>query len=160
MNPDTTAPDTTATDTTATDTRVRTPARLRASDADRQQTVHELQDAASRGLLTPDEAGERMAAAYAAQHLDELPALTADLPPVAPPAPTAPGWRALSTLLLLQVRAGFAYLTADGLRSRRALAAIAVLLLILGGLVAIAVAGLGDGGGPGGPAGFGGGHRH
>jgi Domain of unknown function (DUF1707) len=59
---------------------VPTPTRLRASDADRQQTVHELQDAAVRGLLTPDEAGERMAAAYA-----------------------------------------------DGLRSRRALAAIAVL---------------------------------
>ena len=148
------------TDTTATDTRVPTPARLRASDADREQTVKELQDAASRGLLSPDEAGERMAAAYAAQHLDELPVLTADLSPVVPPAPAAPGWRALATLLLLQVRAGFAYLTADGLRSRRALAAIAVLLMVLGGLVALMFTGLGDGGGPGGPAGFGGGHRH
>src|SRR3954447_4861173 len=147
------------TDTTATETRMQTPARQRASDADRQRTVHELQDAASRGLLTPDEAGERMAAAYAAQHLDELPALTADLPPVAPPAPTAPGWRALVTLLLLQVRAGFAHLTADGWRSRRALAAIAVLLVLLGGLVALVFAGLGDGGALGGPAGFGGGHR-
>jgi hypothetical protein len=146
------------TDTTATD--VPTPARLRASDADREQTVKELQDAASRGLLSPDEAGERMAAAYAAQHLDELPVLTADLSPVVPPAPAAPGWRALATLLLLQVRAGFAYLTADGLRSRRALAAIAVLLMVLGGLVALVFTGLGDGGGPGGPAGFGGGHRH
>ena len=145
--------------TTDTDTRVPTPTRLRASDADRQQTVHELQDAAVRGLLTPDEAGERMAAAYAAQHLDELPVLTADLPPVVPPAPAAPGWRALITLLL-QVRAGFAHLTADGLRSRRALAAIAVLLVLLGGLVAFVFAGLGDGGAPGGPAGFGGGHRH
>src|SRR3954452_24893477 len=106
-------------DTSPTDTLQPAPPRLRASDTDRQQTVHLLQDAAARGLLTPDEAGERMAAAYAAQHLDELPAVTADLPPVAPPAPTAPGWRALSTLLLLQVRAGFAYLTADGLRSRR-----------------------------------------
>src|SRR4051794_32974972 len=57
---------------TATDTRVPTPIRLRASDVDRQQTVHELQDAASRGLLTPDETGERMAAASAAQHVDEL----------------------------------------------------------------------------------------
>jgi hypothetical protein len=97
-----------------------------------------------------------MAAAYAAQHLDELPPLTVDLPPVAPPAPTAPGWRALITLLLLQVRAGFAYLTADGLRSRRALAAMAVLLVVLAGLVTLVIAGDGDGDG-GGPGGFGGG---
>src|SRR3954469_6414370 len=148
-------------DTTATDTDVPTPSRLRASDTDRQQTVHELQDAASRGLLTPDEAGERMATAYAAQHLDELPALTADLPPVAPAAPTAPGWRALVTLLLLQVRAGVAYLTADGWRSRRALAALAVLLVVVAGLAALVFAGLGDGGGPGhfdGHGGFAGGH--
>src|SRR3954470_3726 len=97
-------------DTTASDPRAPTAPRLRASDAEGQQTVHVLQDAAARGLLTQDEAGERMAAAYAAQHLDELPPLTVDLPPVAPPAPTAPGWRALITLLLLQVRAGVAYL--------------------------------------------------
>src|SRR3954462_7465794 len=124
-------------DTSATDPRGPTAPRLRASDAERQQTVHLLQDAAARGLLTQDEAGGRMAAAYAAQHLDELPELTVDLPPVAPPAPTAPGWRALVTLLLLQVRAGYAHVTANGWRSRRALAAIAVLLLVLGGLVAL-----------------------
>ena len=146
-------------DITATDIRVRTPTRLRASDDDRQQTVHELQDAASRGLLTPDEAGERMAAAYAAQHLDELPTLTADLPAAVAPAPVAPGWRALLTLLVLQARAGYAYLTADGWRSRRALAAMAVLLVVLGGLVALVVLQSGDAG-PGGPAGFGAGHRH
>jgi hypothetical protein len=141
-------------DTTDTDTLAPTATRLRASDTDRQRTVHLLQDAAARGLLTQDEAGERMAAAHAAQHLDELPPLTADLPPVAPPAPTAPGWRALITLLLLRVRADVAYLTADGLRSRRALAAMAVLLVVLAGLVTLVVAALGDGGGPGG---FGGG---
>src|SRR4051795_6104159 len=147
-------------DITATDTLQRPPTRLRASDTARHQTVHVLQDAAARGLLGPDEAGERMAAAYAAQHVDELPPLTADLPPVVPPAPVAPGWRALITLLLLQLRAGFTYLTADGLRSRRALAAIAVLLVVLGGLVALMFIGFGDGGGAGGPAGFGGGHHH
>jgi len=141
-------------DTTDSDTFAPTATRLRASDTDRQRTVHLLQDAAARGLLTQDEAGERMAAAHAAQHLDELPPLTADLPPVAPPAPTAPGWRALITLLLLRVRADVAYLTADGLRSRRALAAMAVLLVVLAGLVTLVVAALGDGGGPGG---FGGG---
>jgi VIT1/CCC1 family predicted Fe2+/Mn2+ transporter len=147
--------------TDTTDTLVPPPARLRAADTDRQATVHLLQDAAARGLLTPDEAGERMAAAYAAQHLDELPPLTADLPPMTPPAPAAPGWRGLLTLLVLQIRAGFAYLTANGWRSRRALAAVAVLVVVLGGLVALGVFGFGDVGGPGGhggPAGFGGGH--
>ena len=150
------------TDTAAGDPLAPTAIRLRASDADRQQTVQLLQDAAARGLLAQDEAGERMATAYAAQHLDELPPLTADLPAVALPAPTAPGWRALVTLLLLQVRAGYAYLTADGLRSRRALAAVAVLLVVLAGLVALVVAGFGDGGGPGfdGHGGFAGGHGH
>ena len=149
------------TDITAGDPVVPTAIRLRASDADRQQTVHVLQDAAARGLLTQDEAGERMATAYAAQHLDELPPLTVDLPPVAPPAPTAPGWRALLTLLRLQVRAGVAYLTADGWRSRRALAALAVLLVVVAGLAALVVAGFGDGGAPGhfdGHGGFAGGH--
>jgi hypothetical protein len=145
-------------DPATTGTLEPTPSRLRAADTDRLETVHVLQDAAARGLLTPDEAGDRMAAAYAAHHLDELPPLTADLPPAVAPAPAAPGWRALVTLLLLQVRAGVAHLTADGLRSRRALAAIAVLLVVLAGLVALLVAGFGDGGGPGGPAGFGGGH--
>jgi hypothetical protein len=136
-----------------------TTTRLRASDTDRQQTVQQLQEAAGRGLLTADEAGERMAAAYAAQHLDELPRLTADLPPVAPPAPSAPGWRALLTLLLLQVRAGYTYVTANGLRSRRGVAAIVVLLLVLAGLVALVALGIWDGGGEGGHAGFGAGHR-
>jgi hypothetical protein len=151
---------TTDTTATATDDLAPTPPRLRASDSDRQQTVHLLQDAAARGLLTPDEAGERMAGAYAAQHLDELPPLTADLPPVVPPAQAAPGWRALATLLLLQVRAAFAYLTANGWRSRRALAAIAVLVVVLGGLVALAVTGFGDVGGHGGPADFVDGYGH
>ena len=137
-----------------------TTTRLRAADADRQQTVDQLQEAAGRGLLTHDEVSERMSAAYAAQHLDELPPLTADLPPVAPPAPSAPGWQALLALLVLQVKAGVVYLTADGWRSRRALATIAVLLVFLGGLVALVITGLGDGGGPGVHAGFGGGHRH
>ena len=126
--------------------------------------MHLLQDAAARGLLTPDEAGERMAAAYATQHLDELPPLIADLPPVVPPPPAAPGWRALATLLLLQVRGAFPYLTANGWRSRRALAAIAVLVVVLGCLVVLTLAGFGDGGdgigGHDGPAGFGGGHSH
>jgi hypothetical protein len=157
MTTDAVATDTTATDTTATETVPPTQTRWRAADADRHRTVHELQDAVARGLLTSDEAGERMAAAYAAQHLDELPVLTADLPPAAAPTPDAPGWRLLATLALLQGRAGVAWLTANGLRSRRGLAALAVLLVVLAGLVALVVGGF-DGGG--GAHGFDGPHGH
>lgn len=118
------------------------PPRLRASDTDRHQTVSALQDAAARGLLTADEAGQRMATAYAARHLDELPGLTADLPPAPAPAPTAPGWRLLLTLAALQTRAAIATITADGLRSRRALAAMAAMLVAVAAIVALVVAGL------------------
>ncbi len=104
---------------------------FRASDADRQLTVMALQDAVSRGLLTPEEGSVRMEAAYAATHHADLPPLTADLPP-AEPAPwskwsrrgpragcrSAPGfdWRAR----------GFA--AAGTLRS-----ALTALILIIGG---------------------------
>ncbi|WP_448624308.1 DUF1707 SHOCT-like domain-containing protein [Geodermatophilus sp. URMC 64] len=117
--------------------------RIRASDADRTATVAVLHDAVSRGLLTAEEGGDRMAAALEARFLDELPALTSDLPPAA--APTAPGWRAVGSMLATQVRTELQ----GGLRSRRvAVAALAavlllVLLVTLGGL---AVHGLVDGG--------------
>src|SRR4051794_37120811 len=76
--------------------------RARASDADREAVVRTLHDAVTRGLLTLQEGDERMAAAYAARFLDDLPSLTADLPPAAPSAPVAPGWRALVLLAWLQ----------------------------------------------------------
>lgn len=81
-----------------------------------------------------------MATAYAARHLDELPALTADLPPAVVPAPTAPGWRLLLTLAVLQTRTGIATITADGLRSRRALAAMAAMVIAVAATVALVVA--------------------
>ena len=80
------------------------PPRMRASDADREAVVRILLDALARGLLTLDEGDERVAAAYAARYLDELPRLTADLPPAPATAPAAPGWRALASLIWLQVR--------------------------------------------------------
>jgi len=80
------------------------PPRMRASDADREAVVRTLLDALVRGLLTLDEGDERVAAAYSARHQDELPRLTADLPPVPASAPVAPGWRALALLTWLQVR--------------------------------------------------------
>src|SRR3954462_14604813 len=77
---------------------------LRASDADREAVVRTLHEAVVRGLLTMDECDERVAAAYAARFVRELPPLTADLPPVAAPAPVAPGWRALLAMAWLQLR--------------------------------------------------------
>ncbi|MDP9241249.1 MAG: DUF1707 domain-containing protein [Actinomycetota bacterium] len=56
-----------------------TPA-VRASDADREHFARILRAAAGEGLLTLDEADERLAAAYAARFRDELDPLTVDLP--------------------------------------------------------------------------------
>ncbi len=101
---------------------------LRASDADRADTVRVLQDAVARGLLTPDEGSERMAAAFATVHRRDLAGLTADLPP-GPSDHTAPGWRALAWLAVAQLRAT---LTVPGTgRVRPARVAIAVLLALL-----------------------------
>jgi hypothetical protein len=107
------------------------PPRLRASDADRSATVTVLQDAVARGLLGFDEGDERIAAAFATRHVDELPPLTADLP-APPPAPaTAPGWRRLGTLAGQQVRHEIRATRAAGLRSRRFLVAVLLAALLL-----------------------------
>src|SRR4051812_1254477 len=81
---------------------------VRASDADRHAVVAVLQDAFTRGLLTMEECDERVAAAYAARFVRDLPPLTADLPPAPVAAPTGPGWRALAVLAWLQLRAAIA----------------------------------------------------
>ena len=120
---------------------------LRASDADRLATVAELQDAVARGLLTPDEGGDRLAEAYAARYRHDLPPLTADLPKE-PVAPAAPGWGPLAALVMAQVRAGAAELRAGGFRSRRTLVAGIVALTLLALLVAVIV-GAFAGGSPG-----------
>ncbi len=78
---------------------------MRAADSDRAATVHVLQDAVARGLLTPDEGSDRMAAAWAAVHLRDLVPLTADLPAAPVPARTAaPGWRPLGLMAWEQAR--------------------------------------------------------
>jgi Domain of unknown function (DUF1707) len=112
---------------------------LRASDADRHAAVAQLQDAVARGLLTHDEGSERMAAAYDARHLHDLPPLLADLPePPVASCPSAPGWRALLTMLWLQLRLLVAG-SPTGRLSRRRLAVVGgivlgvVVLLVLGG---------------------------
>jgi hypothetical protein len=107
---------------------------MRAADDDRAATVHVLQDAVARGLLTPDEGSDRMAAAFAAVHLRDLAPLTADLP--APPALApagAPGWQPLGLMAWEQLRT-----TVRGAPGRPAvwvaLAAVLVLLLVALGL--------------------------
>ncbi|GLY63446.1 hypothetical protein Atai01_00650 [Amycolatopsis taiwanensis] len=56
------------------------PTRIRASDADRQRVAAHVQQASGEGRLTLDETEDRLGAVYAAKYLDELDALTADLP--------------------------------------------------------------------------------
>lgn len=55
-------------------------ARVRASDAEREQVAARLRAAMEEGRLTLDEGEQRLAAAYAVTYRDELPELTADLP--------------------------------------------------------------------------------
>ena len=117
------------------------PPPIRASDAERQAVVTVLHDALSRGLLTVEECDERMAAAYAARFVRELPPLTADLPPAPAAPPTAPGWRPLAVLAWLQLRAALAGFSGRGSarsvrpRPRLALAAVALLALLSIGAV-------------------------
>jgi hypothetical protein len=116
------------------------PPRLRASDADRAAAVRTLLDAIAQGLLTLNEGDERVAAAYEARFRDELPRLTADLPPAPVSAPVAPGWRALGLLAWLQLRTAVADLwrrSRGAVRSRPRLAAA---LLALFALLAILAA--------------------
>jgi len=53
---------------------------VRASDAERERIAQLLQTAAAEGRLSPEEAGERLAAASAATYREELQRLIADLP--------------------------------------------------------------------------------
>ena len=105
------------------------PPPVRASDAERHAVVAVLHDAVARGLLTLAEGDERMAAAYSARFVRDLPPLTADLPPAPAPAPVAPGWRALMLLAWLQLRSALTGLTWRRASSRPRLA-VAVLALV------------------------------
>jgi Domain of unknown function (DUF1707) len=55
--------------------------RIRAGDADRQRVAEKLGKHFGEGRLTVAEFDERLARAHAVVYLDELPPLTADLPP-------------------------------------------------------------------------------
>ena len=135
----------------ATDEGQATEQPMRASDADRLATVRVLQDAVARGLLTPDEGSNRMAAAFAAVHLSELGPLTADLPP-APGKPPPPGWQPLAIMAMEQVRASLNAPTTGRLSPARIAGAVVVAILVLAIIGSIADAVFWDGGG--------GGHHH
>ena len=64
--------------------------RMRAGDKDRQLVVERLGKHFGEGRLTVEEFDERVVQAHASVYLDELPALTADLPGDAPPRPQHP----------------------------------------------------------------------
>ena len=113
---------------------------VRASDVDRLATVKVLQDAVGRGLLTPDECSERMAAAFAAVHLHELGPLTADLPSGREEGrlPSPPGWRPLSTMAVAQVWSSLHAPSSGRLNPARVAFAVLVaiiLLVLLGSMV-------------------------
>ena len=63
--------------------------RMRAGDKDRQRVVEQLGKHFAEGRLTVAEFDERVVRAHGAVYLDELPALTADLPSEQRPAPRA-----------------------------------------------------------------------
>jgi hypothetical protein len=61
--------------------------RMRAGDKDRQRVVEELGKHFGEGRLTVEEFDERVVRAHASVYLDELPALTVDLPGEPQPQP-------------------------------------------------------------------------
>jgi hypothetical protein len=67
--------------------------RIRASDAEREQTVALLRAAVAEGRLSVDELDERTASAYAAATRGELELLVDDLPHELPAPPAAPARR-------------------------------------------------------------------
>jgi Domain of unknown function (DUF1707) len=90
----------------------RADAALRASDADREQTVALLQRSFADGRLSQAELVERAGAAYAASTAVQLRELTVDLPgPVKKPAArrTGPDPRVLTILLCVHPPAGLVY---------------------------------------------------
>ena len=83
--------------------------RMRAGDADRERVVEQLNRHLGEGRLDVEEFDRRVAAAYAAVHVDELPPLLADLPAEPNPErphrerPGLPYWWAVHPLLVLLV---------------------------------------------------------
>lgn len=75
----------------------KTPARLRAADADRERVATTIQAAGTDGRLTLEEVEQRLTDVYAARYLDELSGFTADLER---PEPERPARRPISRAAL------------------------------------------------------------
>ena len=120
------------------------PSRVRASDAEREDTVARLHHALGEGRLDLAEVEERSAAAYAAQYRDELPAVLADLPHPGPSrtGAGAPGWAELWVSAVWRARTAF---LDEGDRPTAAQCRTAALLVALAVLWTVAFAFLGAG---------------
>ena len=108
--------------------------RMRAGDADRRRVVELLGKHFAEGRLTVAEFDERAASAHAAVHLDELPALTADLPHLSAPRPRAArhqAWAASSVLMALLVMLLFWALVVAILEGAPVLLVVLLLFLFL-----------------------------
>jgi Domain of unknown function (DUF1707) len=79
--------------------------RMRAGDKDRQQVVEQLGKHFGEGRLTVQEFDERVVRAHGSVYLDELPALTADLPRDPEPRrrPTRPAPRVPAGVFVLLI---------------------------------------------------------
>jgi hypothetical protein len=90
--------------------------RMRAGDKDRQQVVEQLGKHFGEGRLTVQEFDERVVRAHGSVYLDELPALTADLPrdpePRRRPARPAPRVPAGVFVLLIAMLLAWSMVTA------------------------------------------------
>jgi uncharacterized protein DUF1707 len=118
------------------------PGPVRASDAEREDTVRRLHQALGEGRLDLPETETRVAAAYAAVYRGELPELLADLPEQRHDAEAllegtdVPNWRTLWTALVWRARVslwdgpGTARSLPPGPGERR----LAAVLLVLAGL--------------------------
>ncbi len=108
--------------------------RMRAGDRDRQRVVEQLGKHLGEGRLTVEEFDERVVTAHAAVHLDELPALTADLPvePVPSPPPERRTTGAPPAALVFLIAAFLAWsLVAAVVHGAPPLFAVLVLFLLL-----------------------------
>lgn len=105
---------------------------VRASDAEREETVARLHDALGAGRLDLAETEERVAAAYATQNRADLAPLLADLPETAGAAPSAaPAWSALWTSAVWRARTGlWGHAAPDAAPTRRE-SRLAALLTVL-----------------------------
>jgi Domain of unknown function (DUF1707) len=98
------------------------PSPMRASNAEREDTVARLHQALGEGRLDLAETEERVAATYAAQYRSELAPLLADLPhtEAAPwPRSGAPGWHELWTSAVWRARTGCSVRPAQSRPPRR-----------------------------------------